>query len=301
MKNQYQVGGLGELLWDCFPDGRTLGGAPTNFACHVHQLGERGFPISCLGSDELGQAARAELETRGVSAEFLFEHANLPTGTVEVTLDDSGKPTYKILEEVAWDEIPSPEGLLKAAAELDAVCFGTLCQRSQSSRKSVRTILQAMSTDSWKILDVNLRQPFFNKTIVTESLALANALKLSDEELPVLAEYYGIGGNTRTQVRELMERFELRLVAFTMGGDGSEVFTADDHIVAEAVPTEMVSSVGAGDSFTAALCVGLLHQFSLSDCGRFANQVAAYVCSQQGACPPLTDELRTTLESLKKK
>ena len=257
--------------------------------------------MSCLGADELGRAAKSELEARGVPTRFLFEHSSLPTGTVKVTLDGAGKPSYRIREGVAWDEIPSPTRLLEAAAKLDVICFGTLSQRSAISRESVRKILQGMPADSWKILDVNLRAPFFDETVVTDSLELANVLKLSDEELPVLANYYGISGDTHTQIRELIKRFDLRLVAYTMGADGSELFSPSERSFAEAVPTKAVSSVGAGDSFTAALCVGLLHHFSLADCGRFANQVASYVCSQQGACPPLPDELHATLKSLKNK
>lgn len=292
-KKQLKVAGLGEVLWDCFADAKQLGGAPTNFARHVNQLGIEGYPVSCVGTDEIGAAAKEELVASGVKVDYLYEHPTLRTGTVQVTLDENAKPSYQICQNVAWDSIPCSNELFAFAKELDAVCFGTLSQRSSVSRQTIRKFMQTVPDDALKVLDVNLREPFFSEQIVTDSLECANVLKLSDEELSVLAKYYDLQGDETQQLQQLVRKFQLRLVACTKGADGSVLVTPDEVNVAKATPVKAIDSVGAGDSFNAAICTGLLHGFSLSDCNRFANQVAAYVCSHQGACPRLPDELRT--------
>ena len=285
------------MLWDCFPDEQRLGGAPANFARHAHQLGMASYAISCIGADPLGQNAKDELEASGLKTDFLFEHASLPTGTVQITLDSKGTPEYHVCENVAWDAIPCPEELIRFVGRLDAICFGTLSQRSVQSRETVRQVMQTVPEDALKILDVNFRAPFFSKEITTPSLELANVLKLSDEELPVLADYYDLKGEETQQLQQLIPKFGLRLIAYTKGAAGSLLVTPGEVDVAPAVSVKMVDSVGAGDSFTAALCTGLLHGFTLGDCNRFANQVAAFVCSQRGACPKLSDELLNVLQN----
>ncbi|MBK1833205.1 carbohydrate kinase family protein [Roseibacillus ishigakijimensis] len=292
MKPQFKIAGLGETLWDLFPDRKRLGGAPTNFACHCQQLGAAASLISCLGEDELGREARTELAALGLDLAALAEHPQAPTGTVGVALDEGGKPSYQIAEAVAWDEIPFSPAAEALASELAAVCFGSLSQRHPVSRQTTGKVLAAMPEEALKILDVNLRAPHYSQEIITPLLEQANVLKLSDEELPVLADYYGLSGDLGGQLQALRERFALQLVAYTRGAEGSILQTAEEEDHAAAVPTTPVDSVGAGDSFTAALCMSLLHGRSLAECNQFANQVAAYVCSQQGACPALPARLR---------
>ena len=291
MKQNVTVAGVGEVLWDVFPDEKRIGGAPANFARNVSQLGIEAYSVSCVGADALGVRAKDELEASGVKVDFLFTHPSLPVGVVDVTLDSQGKPSYRIADNVAWDDIPDSPELQAAAGEFDAICFGTLAQRTEPARDRIRKLLEAVPAMALKILDVNLRAPFYSQEIVTGSLEMANVLKLSDEELPVLAGYYGLLGEETQQLTQLVSRFDLRLVAYTKGDAGSILVTADQIDVAEAVPVKVVDSVGAGDAFTAALCVGLLRGFTLSACNRFANQVAAYVCSCRGACPVLPEEL----------
>lgn len=289
-----KVAGIGEVLWDIFPDGSLLGGAPTNFACHCRQLGADAHVVSCVGNDDLGRQAIAGLKQRDVGVSYLQQHDARPTGSVAVTLDKKGKPTYDILQNVAWDYLTFTPELATFAPSLDAACFGVLGQRSEASRQTIRSLLQKMPSHALKILDVNLRKPFFSKTLVQESLTLATVLKLSDEELPVLASYFDLTGSAIEQLVALRERFDLSLVAYTRGPEGSLLVGADETVTTRGVEMTVVDSVGAGDSFTAALCMGLLKSLPLADVNVFANRVAGYVCSQKGACPKLPDHLRLT-------
>lgn len=294
MTPPFEVAGIGETLWDMFPDGGRLGGAPTNFSCHCHQLGGHAHPVSCVGDDGLGRQARVTLAQLGVNTTHVLESTTYPTGRVVVSLDDSGKPSYDILEDVAWDHLTFTPELKALARSLDAVCFGTLGQRAAESREAIRAFLTHMPAPSLKILDVNLRAPFFSKARVEESLQLATVLKLSDEELPVLAGYFELTGNTEEQLATLHSRFNLELVAYTRGHEGSILLRKDEVNAFPGITVNVKDSVGAGDSFTAALCMGLLKHEPLAAVNAFANEVAAFVCSQKGACPPLPAHLKTT-------
>ena len=291
MAKGFLVAGLGEILWDCFPDKQRLGGAPANFACHVNQLGVPAFPVSCLGADTLGRKAKEELASGGVGSQFLFDSEMHPTGTVEVSLDSNAKPTFSITENVAWDHLTQTDTMLDFATKVDATCFGTLAQRSQVSRSTIQNFLKATPSDSLRILDVNLRGEYYSEELIVDSLELANVLKLSDEELPVLATYFGLQGDAEQQLKQLIDKFDLRLIAYTLGLEGSMLATPDQIDIGKATPVEVVDSVGAGDSFTAALVVGMLHGLSLRRCNEIANRVAAFVCSSHGACPELPVEL----------
>ncbi|QDU80971.1 Ribokinase [Polystyrenella longa] len=293
MNPTFKIVGLGEILWDIFPDGERLGGAPSNFACHCRQLGSDAFPVSCVGADELGQRTRTELKQLDVSPDYIQENESHSTGKVMVTLNDEGKPTYEILEDMAWDYLTFTPEWKALAQSLDAVCFGSLAQRSPQSRETIRTFLQHMPEKSLKIFDVNLREPFFGKEVVEESLELATILKLSDEELPVLAEYFNLAGTVTEQLSALRERFNLNLIAYTRGSDGSILSSVEETNESCGVKVKAIDSVGAGDSFTAALCTGLLKKRPLAEVNTFANQVAAYVCSNKGACPTLPDDLKS--------
>ncbi|MDF1739753.1 MAG: carbohydrate kinase [Verrucomicrobiales bacterium] len=281
------IAGIGEILWDLFPDGKRLGGAPTNFACHCHQLGAISYPVSCIGGDQLGQKTREQLEQLGIDAGFLQENSALETGRVVVSLNQQKKLTYQIIENVAWDHLLFTPDLKPLAHSLDAACFGILSQRSTTTRETIRKFLGEMPEGSLKILDVNLRKPYFSKELIEESLQLATILKLSDEELPVLADFFDLKGEVVEQLSSLRERFDLDLVAYTRGPDGSVLLDRDDYNECPGTPVEVVDSVGAGDAFTAALCTGLLQQWPLYEVNAFAGRVAAFVCANYGATPIL--------------
>lgn len=293
MKNKYTVAGIGELLWDVFPHHKRMGGAPANFACHCCQLGAEAFAVSAVGADELGMELRRTLTEIGADDRYVLEHASLPTGTVQVTLNEQGKPSYEICEGVAWDDLPFTAELKALAAKADAVCFGTLAQRASVSRATIRAFLQAMPADAVKVFDVNLRQEFFSKELIEESLNLCTVFKVSDEELPVLADFFELQGDALAQLKQLRQQFGLKLIAYTRGSEGSVLVGPDEVDEARGLKVEAVDSVGAGDSFTAALCVGLLRGWPLEKVNLQANQVAAYVCSHWGATPSLPEYLIT--------
>lgn len=291
MNGRFIVVGIGELLWDLFPEGKRLGGAPLNFCYHAQQLGAEGYPVSAIGGDDLGIEIRDVLNEKGMSDVFVAEDTDRPTGTVGIVLDGQGKPTYEIHEGVAWDALPMSGKLKSLAQKTDAVCFGSLAQRNPLSRSTIQTFLRAMRPDALRIFDVNLRQKFYSKKIIEESLRQANILKLSEEELPVLAEMFGLIGTGQGQLTDLMDRFDLQLIAYTRGADGSLLVAPDAISDHPGYPVAVADSVGAGDSFTAVLCMGLLNRKSLDDINEHANRVAAFVCSQTGATPTLQEEI----------
>jgi fructokinase len=280
------VVGLGEILWDVFPEGKQLGGAPLNFSHHCAQLGAEAYPVSAVGPDADGAEIRQILAAKNLPDLHVQTDPAHPTGRVNVTLKD-GKPTYEILRDVAWDYIRFDENLRNLAARADAACFGSLAQRNSASREAIHAFLDAMRPDSLRIFDINLRQDFYSREIIESSLRRANILKLSDEELPVLAAMFDLPGDASAQLRRLRELFDLRLVAYTRGGSGSLLLTATESSDHLGLPTEVLDTVGAGDSFTATLCTGLLQNLPLAEINIRANRVAAFVCSQSGATPTL--------------
>ena len=187
--------GLGEVLWDLLPGGRQLGGAPANFAYHAHALGAESLVVSRVGRDDLGRDLLERLNALGLATSGISVDPVAPTGTVSVTLDPTGQPAYTIHTDVAWDFLEAGPEVLRVAAGADAVCFGTLAQRHPVARESIRRVLQATRPEALRIFDINLRQRFWSRDVIVESLALANVLKLNDEELPILAELLGGSGD----------------------------------------------------------------------------------------------------------
>lgn len=292
MTHQYTIAGIGELLWDTFPHRSRIGGAPGNFAWHCKQLGAQAYPISCVGADEQGARMRTELKKQDVDTTYLMTHANYPTGLAKVTFDTSNKPNYEIVLNAAWDHITLTPELLQLAQNLDAACFGSLSQRFPESRSTIQQFLQAMPAKSLKIFDINLRQTFYSKAIIERSLQIANVLKLSDEELAVLTDYFALQGSIKEQLQQLLNRFDLSLLVYTRGAEGSLLLSPDSYDDAPGISgAELIDSVGAGDSFTAAISIGLLRGWPLAQINRFANQVAYFVCSQAGATPKLPEQL----------
>lgn len=274
--------GIGEILWDMLPTGKALGGAPANFAYHAKRLGEDGWAVSAIGNDALGREIMEIVMEKGLRN--LISVTSRPTGTVQVSLDAKGVPSYTIMEDVAWDNIPFTPQMAALASRADAVCFGSLVQRG-NSRDSVLRFLRAMRPEALRVFDINLRQHYYSKEVIDESLQLSDILKINDEEIRIVADLFGLGGDDTAACRALIERYGLKLVILTRGADGSEVITADEAIPQAVGQVEVVDTVGAGDSFTAAFVVAYLRGDSLADAQRLANETAAYVCSCKGAMP----------------
>jgi fructokinase len=295
MKQKPAVVGLGEALWDMFPTGPRFGGAPANFVCSLAELAAGQIDVamvSGVGRDELGAEAIRSLESHGVDTRAVAR-LDRPTGQVLVTLDAAGHPTYEIATDVAWDHIPWSAELAKLAARADAVCFGTLAQRSGTSRDTILRFVRSTRATCLKVLDINLRQAFWNQAVILESLALAHVLKLNDGELPIVADLVGLAGTPAELLAGLAQKFSLRVVALTRGAEGALLLDAAGECSdLPGQPTKVIDTVGAGDSFTAALVVGLLNDLPLDRINAWGNRVASFVTSQAGATPHFPETLR---------
>jgi fructokinase len=280
------VSGVGELLWDLLPAGRQLGGAPANFVYFATALGAKGLLVSRVGSDELGNEALGRLKKSGVETEGVTRDATRETGRATVALEE-GVPCFTIHEPAAWDFIDVSKAILARLADAAAICFGTLGRRHPVSRASIRQLVLSVPTAALRVFDVNLRKPFYSKELIDEGLELGNVLKLNEEELAIISEMYGLQGAETRRLCELRDRFALRAIALTKGAAGSLVMEGERVSQQPVMPTVIRDTVGAGDAFTAALVMGLLRRDDLDALHARAARLAAYVCSQNGATPPV--------------
>ncbi len=281
-----KIVGLGEALWDCLPDGKKLGGAPANFAYHAGQFGFDTLAVSALGEDALGDETIAALEEHKLN--YLMPRIPYPTGTVQVTLDEQGIPTYNIREGVAWDNIPFTPEIEEVAKTCQAVCFGSLAQRSVISRETIGKFLDATPSDCVKIFDINLRQSFFTKEIIEASMRRCNILKINDEELVVVSRMFELPDlDEEKRCKQLIKDYNLDILVLTCGTNGSYVFTADKSYYQPTPKVEVADTVGAGDSFTGSFCAALLKGKSIPEAHELAVKVSAFVCTQNGAMPTL--------------
>ena len=292
--------GLGELLWDLLPGGRQLGGAPANFAYFTNLLGDRGVVASRVGEDELGRAAAAKLRRLGSSADYLQYDPAHSTGTVQVAVDGAGQPQFEIARSVAWDILQWTPAWKQLAEQADAVCFGSLAQRSPASRETIQQFLRSTRPQALRVFDVNLRAPFYSAEVLAASLPLAHVIKLNHDEVPVVARLLGIPfSGERAAAEALLRRHGARLVCVTRGGCGSLLVGeqgADEH---PGFRVAVADTVGAGDAFTAALVHYYLLGASLVKMNESANQLGAWVASQVGATPiPEHGDLPLALRTL---
>ena len=288
--NTFITAGIGELLWDMLPSGKKWGGAPGNFARHCANLGCESTVISAVGNDELGQgliddAIESDLEC-------IVPVVDKPTGIVNVTLNDAGVPQYDIVKDVAWDFIPLTEEMSDLAGKLDVLCFGTLAQRSATSRNTIKSLIEQVSPDCLKICDINLRQHYYSDDLIQECVDLADMLKINDDELPIVAEAVGCSGDDQIELAQrVLEKYSLKWLVLTCGPKGSIVVSKDEIAQCGTQDIEVVDTVGAGDSFTAAITVCLLRGKPIDVANRLASEVADYVCSCAGAVPKLPEDL----------
>ena len=288
------VVGIGEVLWDLLPEGRRLGGAPANFAYHSHALGADGIVVSAIGEDKEGQAICDQLAERGIATTYLTKTPQYPTGSVSVNLTQDGQASYTIHSPVAWDNIPWSDALASLAAKCDAVCFGSLAQRSNISRETIQRFLESTKQDCLRVFDINIRQDFATEEIVRQSLKRANVFKLNDEELEIIIKMLDISESDESgMISRIFADYDLNCVILTKGAAGSTIYTKDNVSFCKSQDVSVVDTVGAGDSFTAATVMGLLSLLPLERLHRRASDIADYVCTQPGATPPLNDRLTT--------
>lgn len=294
MNEPPRVFGLGEILWDILPDGsRHLGGAPLNAAVHARALGCTASVVSAVGDDELGrEAIKLLIERHGLDSAAIAIVPDRPTGAVDVRLQH-GQPTYEFRAEVAWDFLEATEAARQLVQAADAIIFGTLAQRSAASRRAIHELLALAGHPCLRVFDVNLRPPFYDDTILRESLALTDVLKLNDDELPIVLAAMRLPAEPDWATHLMNELPRLGTLALTRGARGSTLFSRE-RPAGHTLPARQVTvqdTVGAGDAFTAALIAGLLTGWGLEAIHERAVAAAAFVCSQPGATPPLPQEL----------
>ena len=286
MQKKYNVAGFGEVLWDIYPEAKTLGGAPSNFAIHSQKLGANSFLISCLGDDSLGKDAKILLNDFGLNTSGIQVNKYFPTGRVVVNLDQMGNPSYKIDEESAWDHIIFDENMRNICKFLDTVCFGTLVQRNSNSKRALKKILDSTPLNCLMVFDVNFRQEFYNKEIIKLSLERADIVKMNQFEFYQIANMVCISQEWKKGALSLIHEFDLKLVIITLGENGSILATKNDYIVhTPENKVNLVSTVGAGDAYTASVVMGWLNQKPLNEIILEATNLASNVCGFMGAIP----------------
>lgn len=282
------VVGMGEALWDVLPEGKKIGGAPANFAYHVSQFGLPSCVVSAVGDDDLGREIIENFTAKGLKQ--LIADVPYPTGTVQVEIDQSGVPQYEIKENVAWDNIPYTERLESLAERTTAVCFGSLAQRNVVSRNTINSFLDVVSRNEENLIvfDVNLRQGFYNKEILCNSMKRCNILKINDEELVTVSRMFGYPGiDLQDKCWILLGKYNLKMLILTCGINGSYVFTPGNVSFQPTPKVEVADTVGAGDSFTAAFISSVLKGKSVSEAHSLAVRTSAFVCTEKGAMPTL--------------
>jgi len=299
-KEKYKVVGLGEILWDLLPDGKHLGGAPANFAYITNLLGDEGTVASRVGSDALGRDATRQLSSLGLAATFVQKDSEHPTGTVKVDVHGGGQPKFEIAQSVAWDYLEWTPAWQELASEADAVCFGSLAQRSPQSQHTIRQFLQQTPASTVRVFDVNLRQSFYSLQILCESAKLAQILKLNHDELPQIMQLLDLGHTDEaSSARRLVSLFDLKLVCVTRGDRGSLLVTPDKVCEHRGFRIQVVDTVGAGDAFTAGLVHHYLRGCSLESMNDSANRMGAWVARHAGATPaPDSAGLASALASM---
>ncbi len=314
LKGQHLILGLGELLWDLLPDGPRLGGAPANFSVMAGRLGNHAALLSRIGRDDLGRQAVERLDLLPVDAGFVETDAVHETGRVTVRFED-GQPQYTIHQPAAWDFLELTDEWVRLAVRADALCFGSLAQRSPESRQTIQTLAAQSSAKCVRVFDVNLRAPFYSGEVVQESLELATVVKMNDAEVPLVLGLLGLPGGDlaerdpqrpesdtrgaeRLAAQRLLSDFPaLGMVAVTRGGEGSLLVTREQWHEHPGIPALVADTVGAGDAFTAALTHYLLREADLATLNEAGNRWGSWAASQSGAMPPLSDEVLASISS----
>ncbi|ABF40057.1 sugar kinase, ribokinase family [Candidatus Koribacter versatilis Ellin345] len=289
--SNFTIVGLGEILWDVFPTYKQLGGAPTNFAYISSLLGDHAVVASRIGTDDLGTAVVDRLNSLQLSTSHLQRDLEHPTGTVQIELDSTGQASFDFTAEVAWDFLAWDAAWEQLAQSTDAVCFGTLAQRSPQSRVTIQRFLRATPSSAIRIFDINLRQSFYSSEVLSESAERADILKLNHEEvlplMTLLGEHFV---DDDAAAAWLCEQFELKLVCITRGSNGSLLVNQEARDEHPGYPVEVADTVGAGDAFTATLVHHYLRGSSLATMNDAANRMGSWVASKPGATPAAEPE-----------
>jgi fructokinase len=285
--------GIGEVLWDIFPNGKYLGGAPVNFVHHCRQMGLEAYPVSRVGTDTLGAELLGDIAKKGISTDFIQIDTEHPSGTVRVEMTGQ-KHRFTIMEPAAWDFIEGEEKVMSAVRRAEAVCFGTLAQRNKISRSAIMAMLY--ECQGLVVFDINLRQTFFSREVIEDSLEFSHVLKLNDEEIVVIKDILELSGQGIAEIsREVLGEYGLDLVCVTRGSQGAMLVSEKKVVDQPGTSVDIVDTVGCGDAFTAVLVHGLVCKKELEFIARDACWVGEFVAGQAGGTPVWTEELRKTI------
>ena len=281
-----------------------MGGAPANFTVMAGRLGNHAVILSRIGRDDLGRKAVELLDPLPADTSHLQVDPAHETGRVIVTLKD-GQPEYIIHQPAAWDSLELSDEWVQLAERADAICFGSLAQRSVESRQSIQTLAAQTSAACVRVFDVNLRAPYYSGEVVQESLELATVVKMNDAEMPLLLALLGLPeegfaapATQRPGAERLLEEFPtLQMVAVTRGSHGSILVTRDEWHEHPGIPIQVADTVGAGDAFTAAMTHYMLRGAGLETLNEAGNRWGSWVASQSGAMPALNEVVREGIAS----
>jgi len=298
LEKSFKIVGIGEISWDLYPSGKRLGGAPANFAYHISALGHSGIIASRIGDDDLGKEIINFLLRNNLESRYIQVDKIRPTGTVEVKIDKNNQPNYVVKEKVSWDFLDLSEDFYNLLKETDAICFGTISQRNKTTRKTILSFLNAANNKTTKVFDINLRQNFYNKQVIEESLKLSTILKLNDFELKTIRNLLNINANYSEEesCNFLINKYKLNLVCLTKGEEGSMLVNEHSVYRCPAYPYEVVNRVGAGDAFTAAVIINFLKKYSLKIISERANRLASWVTSKKEAMPIYNPDIKSIID-----
>ena len=292
---------FGEILWDCLPSGRHVGGAPFNVTAHLAQFDVSVSLISAVGRDSLGDEILQVAREKNVNVDFVGRvRVGLPTGTVIATLDEKGNATYELVQPAAWDEIKVPAKALTAIAKARALTFGSLAGRSPYNLEQLDRLLAV--NGPLKFFDVNLRPPFIDPPLVIDLAKRADILKLNDGELGKLASWIRTGelvANTPSNPDQIAQACatiadatDTARICVTLAEEGAALWDQGNLVTAPAPKVAVKDTVGAGDAFMAGLMVGLTRAFETSKVLENACRLGAFVASHYGATPLLPNEIK---------
>jgi len=288
---------FGEVLWDIIDDQAYIGGAPFNLAAHAARCGLDAYLLSCVGADDLGRRARAEIDRMHVRSPYVQTDSQHPTGTVTVRLSAGGQPSYVIHPDAAWDFVEIRKDLLDslAAENFKVVCFGSLAQRGAVSRASLMSVLEELE-GVVTFFDVNLRLNYYSRELLMACLPRATVLKLNDSEVEVIADLLFNRKMTAAEFAQAMQgRFSVRVILITMGAQGCAVAEGGAFEICPVRPVAVVDTVGAGDAFSAAFLAGWLRGKTAIEAAAMGNLLGAFVASRRGAIPDYDNEIRSLL------
>jgi len=287
MNKKFTVIGIGEILWDVFPHNKKLGGATANFAYHISAMGHNGIIVSRIGDDALGKEILDELSSKNLNTDFIQKDKINPTGTVKVIIDKNNQPDYIIKQDVAWDFIEWQDIKNNLYKSVDAICFGTIGQRSAVSRETIQRTVKEFSDFAEVVFDINLRQNYYDAVLINDSLNLATILKLNDHELEIVKNLFQINPkyDNEKSCRILLDKYNLKLISLTLGEEGSMLINEDSTYRGEIIEYKLADRVGAGDAFTAAMTIEFLKGSSLKEISSAANKLASWVTSKEGGMP----------------